>query len=498
MGQTLLRIENISKSFGITKACSEISMCIESGEIHGLIGENGSGKSTLTGLVYGLLEPDNGTLFLEDVPYIVQNQIQANEIGIAAIIQETGTLDGLTVAQNLFLGKEKQFMKRGSLDIRAMNQAADKLLDLFQMNDIKASTLINKYNFEARKIVEIIRAISIHPKLLIVDETTTALSQNGRAVLYQQMENVKAYGGSVIFISHDMDEILDKTDRISVLRDGKFITTVNTAEVSSDKLKELMVGRKVSHQYYRTDYESKISEKIVLTANNISKEGILQNISFSLHQGEILGIGGLSDCGIHEIGKALFGADYEVTGNVKTREGVLVNSIPKAIQQNIAYTSKNRDQESVILDASICDNICLMVSDKLKTGPLISLKKMRQEAEIYTEKLSVKMESINQDVSSLSGGNKQKVVIAKWLAKEPEIYILDSPTRGIDIKVKADIYQVMDNLRREGKSIIMISEEIMELIGMCDRILILKDGRINGEFYRSPELKEQDIIRKMV
>lgn len=259
-----------------------------------------------------------------------------------------------------------------------------------------------------------------------------------------------------------------------------------------------MVGRKVDNRYYRMDYGTEISKDVVFSMQHVTTHGLLKDVSLELHKGEILGIGGLSDCGIHEIGKVMFGAERDYTGEVKLSDGRKVESIAQAIADGIAYTSKDRDNESVILNASIKNNICMMAYDSLKKGIFISPSKCGSFANEFAQKLSVKMQGIEQDVAGLSGGNKQKVVLARWLAINPDILIFDSPTRGIDIKVKADIYNVMDGLRKEGKSIIMISEEIMELIGMCDRILILKNGVINGEFMRKESLQEQDLIRKMI
>ena len=379
-----------------------------------------------------------------------------------------------------------------------MNAGAYLLLKEYGFESIKGSDIVDKYNFEIRKLIEIVKATYFKPELVIVDETTTALSQDGREILYGQMEKIRNSGRTVIFISHDLDEVMDRTDRVSVLRDGEYITTVNTKEVTADKLKELMVGRKVDNRYYRMDYGTEISKDVVFSMQHVTTHGLLKDVSLELHKGEILGIGGLSDCGIHEIGKVMFGAERDYTGEVKLSDGRKVESIAQAIADGIAYTSKDRDNESVILNASIKNNICMMAYDSLKKGIFISPSKCGSFANEFAQKLSVKMQGIEQDVAGLSGGNKQKVVLARWLAINPDILIFDSPTRGIDIKVKADIYNVMDGLRKEGKSIIMISEEIMELIGMCDRILILKNGVINGEFMRKESLQEQDLIRKMI
>lgn len=494
----ILLAESINKSFGITQACKDISLSIASGEIHGIIGENGSGKSTFVSMLCGVYPKDSGKFILNGEEYNASTQVDANEKGISIIVQEMGTLNGLTVAQNIFLGMEDKFTNAGILNKNKLNKKANEILSSYGFEFIKAGDMIDNYNFETRKLVEIVKATYFDPKILVVDETTTALSQEGRDILYKQIKKIRNDGHTVIFISHDLMEVLKITDRISVFRDGEYVDTVISNEVSEDDLKRLMVGREMEKKYYRADYDGPISDKIVLRARNISIKDIIYDISFDVHKGEILGIGGLSDCGMHDLGKALFGAAYYRKGTVTLADNTEINSIQKAIKHKMAYASKDRDNESLIINSSIKDNICLISLDKLRGKVGISVKKEKKFAQEYADMMSVKMQGIDQFVSNLSGGNKQKVVLARWLGKNSDILILDSATRGIDIKVKADIYSLMDNLRRQGKSIVMISEEIMELIGMCDRILILKDGKINGEFERRTDLVEQDLIMKMV
>jgi ribose transport system ATP-binding protein len=313
------------------------------------------------------------------------------------------------------------------------------------------------------------------------------------------MRRLRDLGSCVIFISHDLDEVLEMSDRVSVLRDGEYIDTVNAKDVTTDDLKKLMVGREVSGAYYRADYGEKISDEVVLSVKNVTVPGLIKNVNFDLHKGEILGFGGLSESGMHEIGKAIFGASYDREGSVTLADGTQINDIPTAIKHSIAYTSKDRDNESIVMNQSIGDNIVLPSLDDLANGAhLLSDRKLKEFANKYAAEMSVKMVNTDQFVSDLSGGNKQKVVLARWIGKDSDIVVLDSPTRGIDIKVKQDIYQLMDQMRKNGKSIIMISEELMELIGMCDRILIMKDGEFNGELDRSPELNENLLISKMV
>ncbi|MDD6380828.1 MAG: sugar ABC transporter ATP-binding protein [Lachnospiraceae bacterium] len=494
-----LQVRNISKTFGITKALKDVSFDLYKGEIHALIGENGSGKSTLTNMLTGIYSMETGKFILDGEEVHPKDQVDANDHGISIIVQEQGTLDGLTVAENIFLGHEQRFIKGIIRNTGAMNKAANDLLKKYGFERIKANRMVDDYNFEDRKLVEIVKATYFEPKVVVVDETTTALSQEGREELYKHMRRIRDYGGTVIFISHDLDEVLNMSDTITILRDGDYIDTVDAKDVTSDDLKRLMVGREVTGNYYRSDYGEKVSDEVVLSAKNVSVPGLIDDINLDLHKGEILGIGGLSESGMHEVGKALFGASYDRTGEVVLGDGTHINDIPTAIRHSIAYTSKDRDNESVVMNQSIGDNITLPSLGKLTAfGPFISDRKKNAFANKYAKEISVKMVNINQFVSKLSGGNKQKVVLARWIGADSDILILDSPTRGIDIKVKQDIYQLMDSMRKQGKSVLMISEELMELIGMCDNILIMKDGKINGEVKRDPSVTENDLIAKMV
>ena len=494
----LLAADKIDKKFDITHAVDNVSLTIAAGEIRGLIGENGSGKSTFSQMLCGIYTIGGGTFTLDGKELHVHNQVEANNEGVAIIVQEMGTLSGLTVAENIFLGHEEPFMHSGIKNTAAMNKEAQRLLNEYGFGRINAAAMIDQYNFEDRKLIEIVKATYFKPKILVVDETTTALSQNGRLELYKIMDAVRADGRSVIFISHDLGEVLEHTDTVTVLRDGEYIDTVNTKEVTEDDLKRLMVGREIGNAYYRTDYGTPVSDEIVMTIKNVTVPKQIFDISFELHKGEILGFGGLSECGMHELGKAIFGASWDREGSVTPADGTSIDSIPAAIKHSITYASKDRDNESIILNESIRNNIVLPSIDDLASHKLLNSRKLTKFAEKHADQMQTKMASVHQFISDLSGGNKQKVVLARWLGKNSDILVLDSPTRGIDVKVKQAIYALMQELKSQGKSIIMISEEIPELLGMSDRIFIMKNGKINGEFLRSEKLDENDLIAKMV
>lgn len=497
--KSLLRCREIHKSFGPTRALRGVDFSLASGEVRGLCGENGSGKSTLASVISGVYGCNSGMMELSGESYAPINQMDANNHGVFMIKQEMGTIDGLTVAENLFFGNEDRFIRHGLRNIRKMNQEAKEILHNAELDHIEPSLAVENYNFEQRKGIELAKAIAFDPKLLIVDETTTALSHEMRDYLYQIISDLKTKGCSIIFISHDLQEVLRICDSVTVLKDGELVNTFGCSEITEDDLKKAMVGRELSGDYYRVDPYSEISDEVIFSAKDVSVPGILDHVSLELHKGEILGLGGLSESGLHEFGKTLFGLDLGQEGEiVKPGTGVRIRSIHDAMKYGIGYLPKNRDQEGLYLYESIHNNITIANLDKIGKPMFINPGKAKQFALKQSEDLQVKMTGTDQQVAALSGGNKQKVSLAKWLGRDAEILVLDSPTRGIDVMVKAQIYHEMLELKKRGVSIIMISEELLELIGMCDRIVVFADGKINGEFLRSPDLTEEQIIQKMI
>ena len=496
--EVLLRSDQIVKHFGLTHALNGISVEVKRGEVVGLIGENGSGKSTFSSIVSGICPPTSGTLELKGQPYKPLHAMDAQKHGVSMITQEMGTLPGIRVADNIFLGREELFARKGIVNRREMYQAAREALGRIGITDIDPEAPIARYSLEDRKLIEVVRGIYTEPDVFIVDETTTALSQKGRDIIYRLIKKFQKEDKAVIFISHDLEEIMEVCNKLIVLRDGDFIEQLSKEEFEEERIKELMVGRKLTGDYYRSDYDGRFSNEVVLKAENIYMGHTLEGVSLELHRGEILGIGGLTDCGMHDLGRALFGIEKPLYGSVTQGNGARIRNTRQAIAGRIGYVSKNRDQEALILSASILDNTVLPSLEKLAKAGLISKKEEKAFTGIQVENLSIKCREIEQDVRDLSGGNKQKVVFGKWLGNESQIFILDCPTRGIDIGVKAFMYQLMYRLKQEGKSIIMISEELPELIGMSDRIMIMKNGKVQKVFERSAELNESTLIKEMV
>jgi len=497
--EAILQVNGIYKSFGVVKALKDVSISFLPGEIHGLIGENGSGKSTLSSIISGIYSCNQGEMILDGKVYKPTSIMDGEKHGICMIVQEMGTIGGITVAANVFAGKEELFSRLGIVNRKAMNRAAQEALDKIGASYIKAENKIDEESFENRKIVEIARAMFNDVKVLIIDETTTALSQKGRELIYQIMDRLKDENKVVIFISHDLDELTEHCNTVTVLRDGVYIKTLHGEEIQPDVMRQLMIGREVQDNYYRDDYDDYRGGEDVITVENVCTEGGLKNVSFALKKGEILGIGGLTDSGMHDLGRTVFGLEKCEKGSVYlSSSSEKIQSPQKAIRHKIGYVSKNRDKESILNQSNIMDNICLPSYDKIKQGIYIAPKAEKNLAEQESNVLKIKMSSLKQLCGQLSGGNKQKVALAKWLGNDSDILILDCPTRGIDVGVKAAIYKLMDDYRKEGKSILMISEELPELIGMSDRILILKDGMISKEFDRSRDLTESEAIKYMI
>lgn len=494
----LLKCEKICKNFGVTKALVDVDFEVEKGKITGLIGENGSGKSTLSSIIAGIYKPSSGSMALSGNEWAPSSALEASKGGVGIIVQEAGTIQTISVAQNIFLGQEKCFSKFGIMDIKRMNKCAGEILQEIGAVNIRPDTITANLNMQERKIVEIAKAYNSHPDILIVDETTNVLSQDGRDLLFKLMHKLAEEGKAVIIISHDIEEVMAHCDKLTILRDGHVSANLQREEFESNKIKSLMIGRELTGSYYRNDNDG-YSDEIVLEAKGVTALANCTNVSLQLHRGEILGIGGLSDSGVHVIGKVLFGNERLAKGEVLLNGTIKIDSDEKAVRNKIAYISKDRDRESLALDASIAENIASGGYDINSIGGILySPRKEKTYVKTQADTLKIKCTSTDQSVRSLSGGNKQKVVFGKWFARECNIYIMDCPTRGIDIGIKQEIYHLIYEMKKQGKSIIIISEEMPELIGMSDRLLVMRNGRINGEFFRKEGMKEQDILDCMI
>lgn len=494
----VVKVRNMTKTFGSTVALDDVSIDVRRGEILGLIGENGSGKSTVTSIVSGMQKADKGEMFYEEQVWNPDSMLYALEKGIGMIVQESGTVPGISVAENIFLGESKSFKKFGVVNRKEMCRKAQEALNKIGATHIAAEQITASLDMQDRKLIEIARIMNKNPEVLVVDETTTSLSQTGRDIIYDIMNRMRDENKAVVFISHDLDEIMRVCDSLTVLRDGKIITTYAKEEFDEDQIKQSMIGRELKGDYYRSDYEGSCSEEVVMELVGVNLGSQLKDFNLQIHKGEILGVGGLSHCGMHELGKVLFGAIRPESGKVLIH-GRQLKDEAGAMKEQIGYAAKDRDTESLCLNASIKDNVAIGGLDKFATaGSLILPWNEKKYVQKQIDELSIKCQGMNQYVSALSGGNKQKVVFGKWIGRGSEILILDCPTRGVDIGVKQAMYQLMYQMKKEGKTIVIISEEMAELIGMADRVLVMKDGSIMKEFARNESLSEADIIEYMI
>ena len=499
MKTPILEMKHIRKTFASTVALGDVSFDVYPGEIRGLIGENGSGKSTISSIAAGMQKADSGEMLYHGKPWEPSSMIDALNRGIGMIVQESGTIQGISVAENLFLGEIDRFRKLGLIDRRAMNREADKALKAIGVANVTGGMPMGAIDFQTRKPVEIAKVMMKDPEILVVDETSTALSQEGRSILYELTKRLRDEGKAVLFISHDLDEIMEVCDTLTVLRDGAIIRHFTKDEFDADAIRTSMIGRELQGDYYRSDTAPSHLDEIAVEAKHISFGNVLHDVDLTVYRGEIVGVGGLSHCGMHPLGKILFGALKPDQGEVVTGKGVKITNETVAMRESFGYVSKDRDVESLSLNASIRDNIAIAGMERYAVKNFLMLNGKEKE---YVDKqisgLSIKCADRDQQTSQLSGGNKQKVVFGKWIGRGSEVLILDCPTRGVDIGVKHAMYRLMTELKNEGKAIIMISEEMPELMGMCDRLIILKDGRVMHEFLRSSTLSDADIIQYMI
>jgi ribose transport system ATP-binding protein len=496
----ILRIEGVNKSFGPTHANKNISISLKKGEVRGLAGENGSGKSTLMSILAGIQKKDSGQMYKSGELYDPASPVEANDRKIGIVVQELGLVNNLPVGVNIFLGRTGKFSKYGAVDLPKLYEAAKEQLRKWNLGDIPVKSTAEGLSVESKKLVELARALSIDPDILILDEVTAALSQDKRIILYDIISDFKKRGKSVVIIAHDLDEIINLTDSITILRDGEVIDTRQSSELTPDILKRLMVGREINGAYYRADNEENYDPEVVLEVKNVSVSNDLDDVSFELHKGEILGVCGLSDSGIHTLGKAVFGSAKLNEGSVffKKKDTEIKNP-SQAIKKGFAYVPKDRDLEALMLNASIKDNMCLpSIKDIEGFLGFISPARLKEVSGKAVRDFEVKTTGISQFIGRLSGGNKQKVNLARWMIRDIDVLILDCPTRGVDVGVKSYIYGILNKAKQNGLSIILISDELPEVIGMSDRILVMKNGKTVGIFNRSSQFTEESIIEVMI
>ena len=490
MSETFLQMKHITKRFPGVLALNDVQFSLRRGEVHALLGENGAGKSTLMKILSGVYQPDEGEIIFEDKPVSFSDLLSAQNVGITIIHQEFNLFPELTVEENIFIGREFCKKNRWRLDEKQQRQATIEILQKLNLA-IKPDTLVADLTVAQQQMVEIAKAISVNARILIMDEPTAALTETEIESLFRVTRLLKEQGTGIVYISHRLEELALIADRATVMRDGQYISTVDYECVKISDLIAMMVGRDLGNIYPRREA---LQQRIpVLEVNGLTRKGVLNDINFTLYRGEILGFAGLMGAGRTELARAIFGADSIDSGTLKLNgKETVIKDISDAIQQGISYLTEDRKKEGLALNLSVERNIMLgnypEYSDRFGN---VDSRRCQQTSEEQVKALRIKTPNLEQAALNLSGGNQQKIIIARWVCKDTDILIFDEPTRGIDVGAKLEIYELMNRLVAKGKSIIMISSELPEVLGMCDRILVMRSGRITGELSAKEATQEK-------
>lgn len=485
----MLKMEGVSKIFPGVKALDNINITAYKGEVTALMGENGAGKSTLMKILSGVYQKDEGKIFIEGEEAHIKNIKSAEEYGVTIIHQEMSLINNLTIAENIFLGNEKfnKFTKK--INKKLLVERSILFLDQIGCN-LDPNKLVSSINVGEKQMVEIAKALTKNARIIIMDEPTTALTKIETQNLFKVIENLKKKGIAIIYISHRMEEIFTICDRVEVLRDGKYAGNALIKEIDNNKLIAMMVGRTIEEQF---PYKKIEKGKVLLEVSNLTSKVGINNISFTVREGEIVGIAGLMGAGRTELAKTIFGYYKKEKGTIKLKgKRINIKNIQQAINNGICYLSEDRKKEGCILGLSVEDNMILSNLCKYENGfKIINKNKTKKDIDFYIKKLNIKTPNKDQLIKNLSGGNQQKVILAKWLLLSPDILIIDEPTRGIDVGAKKEIYELLNELKESGKAIIMISSDLPEVLGISDRILVMSEGKITGELNREEATQEK-------
>ena len=478
MGDVILTMKGIDKSFPGVHALDHVDLEVRKGEVHALMGENGAGKSTLMKVLTGIYHKDAGTITYEGKEVEFTNPREAQDAGIVIVHQELNMMGHLTVAQNIFIGRE--YMNGKLIDDKKMNEEAKKLFDQLGIN-IDPKETMSRLTVGKQQMCEIAKAISHEAKVIIFDEPSAALTEAEIEELFKIIRDLRDKQMGIVYISHRMDEIKVITDRVTVMRDGGYVGTLITKDSTKDDIINMMVGR-VIYEDPKTESQVAPDAPVVLKVEHLNAGRMVKDVSFELHKGEILGFSGLMGAGRTETARALFGADPKDSGDIYVNgQKVDIKTPQDAVKCGIGYLSEDRKRFGIVVDKTVAENSTMATMENFMKGIFIDKKKEKDVAQEYVEALKTKTPSVDQLVVNLSGGNQQKVVIAKWLVRNCDILIFDEPTRGIDVGANSEIYHLMNELVAEGKSIIMISSEMTEILRMSDRIVVMCEGRKTGE-----------------
>ena len=491
----MLKMVGVSKSFPGVKALDNVSLMAYGGEVTALMGENGAGKSTLMKILSGVYKKDEGKIFIEGSEVEVKGIKSAEEAGITIIHQELSVLNNLTVSENIFLGNEKHSKFTGRINKKLLDERSKMFLEQIGC-DIDPNRLVSTLNVGEKQMIEIAKALTKNARIIIMDEPTTALTDVETENLFKVIENLRKKGIAIIYISHRMEEIFKICHRVEVLRDGKYAGSAEIKDIDNDKLIAMMVGRTIEDQFPYRDVKK---GDLALEVKNLScKEGV-KGASFTLRKGEILGIAGLMGSGRTELAKTIFGEYKKTSGEISLNGSPInINCISDAINNGICYLSEDRKKEGCILGMSVGENMTLCNLKKYENKfKSLDKKEEAKDIEYYIKKINIKTPNKEQFIKNLSGGNQQKVILAKWLMLSPEVLIIDEPTRGIDVGAKKEIYELLNELKVSGKAIIMISSDLPEVLGISDRIMVMSEGRISGELNRD-EANQESIMKLAV
>ncbi len=479
MEPDLLTMKNIHKAFPGVQALDAVDFSLRSGEVHALLGENGAGKTTLMKVLTGVYRMDEGSIEIDGEPAHIMRTVDAQNLGISIIYQEFNLFPHLTVAENLFIRREPKKYTKWFLDGAAQKQQTIEVLKSIDL-DLDPDRRVNTLSVAQQQMLEIAKALSLNARIMIMDEPTSALTESEIENLFRLIRQLRERGVGVVYISHRLEELGHIADRVTVMRDGKHVKTLSYADVTTRDLVNMMVGRELGDYFPKRKRQE---GSVVLSVRNLSREGVLHGISFDLHQGEVLGIAGLMGAGRTEMARSLFGADPKHAGEVVLEGKVLnIHSPRDAIRHGIGYLTEDRKKDGLALGLNIKENVALASIKKYSNwfGHMDDAS-IESVSTHYVDALKIKTPSLDQLLKNLSGGNQQKVILARWLCKESRILIIDEPTRGIDVGAKREIYELINTLVAEGHSIIMISSELPEILGMSDRILVMHEGAIAGE-----------------
>ena len=494
MNNCILEMKGIKKYFYGVKALDGVDFKIRTGEVHALIGENGAGKSTLVKILAGIHQPTAGAIILKDKPVQFSSPHVSQQAGISAIHQEATMFLELSIAENIFMGHHIRNKSNGLLSWKEMKSKTQTLLNKLEL-DIHPDTKVKNLSVAQRHMVEIAKALSLNAKIVIMDEPTSALTLKEVEYLYKIIQKLKSEGKAIIFISHKFEEVFEIADYFTVLRDGKFIGEGRIADVNMDKIVQMVIGRSLEQMYPKLEAEQ---GDIILKVENLTKSGIFKNVSFELHKGEILGFFGLVGAGRSEVMQTIFGINLKTSGEVFINgEKIDITNPSDAMNYGLAYLPEDRQIQGTILAMNIRENITLPIIDRISRHIFLDRDREFEITDEYGKYIEIKTSGWNQLVEDLSGGNQQKVVLAKWIATKPRIFIMDEPTKGIDVATKATVHNFISELAKQGIAVILISSELPEILGMSNNVVVMHEGVVTAKFTRE-EANSEKIIKAAI